>query len=301
MVDYSNWMREVDPETQLSKLSIAGTHNSAACYKNLPGVRCQDDSVTTQLENGVRFLDVRLGRAFFESNNKDEKGTLQVIHGKFPVKIPMPLKFSKTLEEIYNFLDNHPDETVLLSIKQEGSNDWNNDQDEFGNYVWDNYISCRQDKWYLETTVPKLKDARGKIVLFRRFGVKDEEKKKHYGIEASWWSYNTTNEDRGTFLVQDYCDFTSSEEVAKKAEYAKQLMDNAAQYNSTNTDASKLFLNFLTASNLTSPVCWPERIAQKMSEHNVYNDIKKGCGILIIDFAGNNGFEIPHKVVDCNF
>ena len=80
-------------------MSIPGTHNSAACHVALPSVQCQGATVTEQLEHGVRFLDVRVGKLFLGNDVKD----LQVIHGKFPVKIPFPLKLTDTLNEVYQF------------------------------------------------------------------------------------------------------------------------------------------------------------------------------------------------------
>ena len=83
MVDYKTWLKDIDNNTRISKLSIPGTHNSAACHTALPSVQCQGASVTEQLEHGVRFLDIRVGKLFVGNDVKD----LQVIHGKFPVKI----------------------------------------------------------------------------------------------------------------------------------------------------------------------------------------------------------------------
>ena len=88
--------------------------------------------------------------------------------------------------------------------KQEGSDDWDNSQDEFGKLIWDRYVNPNKDRWYLNTDIPKLGDARGKAILFRRFGVQDEQLKKQFGFSASSWTYNTTNDDRGQFVVQDF-------------------------------------------------------------------------------------------------
>ncbi|AET38065.1 phosphatidylinositol-specific phospholipase C Ecym_2326 [Eremothecium cymbalariae DBVPG len=301
--DYSNWMKDVDGNLYLSQLSIPGTHNSAACHIALPSVKCQDHTISEQLEQGVRFLDIRLGKPLFSGKNTEAKdiSELQVIHGKFPVRIPFPVKFSGTLDEIYKFLDKHPDEAVIVSLKQEGSDSWNNDEDEFPNYIWEHYISKNQDKWYLKPEAPKLQDARGKIVLFRRFGLKDEAKKDHFGIEASWWTYNTTSEDRGTIHVQDYCEVNKTDDIVQKAQYVKDLMQTAHQFNSTNPESTKMFLNFCSGSNFHNPDCWPEKIASKMAQCEVFNDIKKGCGVVVIDYAGMNAWQYPHQIVDCNF
>ena len=82
MVDYKTWLKDIDDNKKISQLSIPGTHNSAACHVALPSVQCQGATVTEQLEHGVRFLDVRVGKLFLGNDVKD----LQVIHGKFLLK-----------------------------------------------------------------------------------------------------------------------------------------------------------------------------------------------------------------------
>ncbi|AGO10903.1 AaceriAFR607Cp [[Ashbya] aceris (nom. inval.)] len=302
MVDYANWMSEVDGNAYVSQLSLPGTHNSAACHMALPSVRCQDCSVSEQLEHGVRFLDVRLGKPLL--GGKDRDGQLQelhVVHGKFPVRLPFPVKFDSTLEEVFRFLDEHPAECVVVSLKQEGADSWDHEHDEFANFVWDHYIAPHADRWYLHNGVPRLDDARGKVVLFRRFGLADDARRDSYGIEANWWSYNTTSEDRGAFQVQDFCEVNQSEDITLKAGYVKQLLDTAHTFNSTNPDTGKMFLNFCSASNFRNPDCWPERIAERMAECRIYDSVQKGAGVVVIDYAGMDDWRHTRAIVDSNF
>ena len=57
----SNWMERILDETKLSALSIPGTHDSATQYVSLSSIfQCQDTAIKTQLENGYRYLDIRL-------------------------------------------------------------------------------------------------------------------------------------------------------------------------------------------------------------------------------------------------
>lgn len=59
--DASNWTERIGDETKLSAMSIPGTHDSAAQYVCLsPIFQCQDTAIKTQLENGYRYLDMRL-------------------------------------------------------------------------------------------------------------------------------------------------------------------------------------------------------------------------------------------------
>ena len=174
MVNYKTWMKDIDDNVSLGKLAIPGTHNSAACHTALPSVQCQGESVTDQLEHGVRFLDIRVAKKFLSEGEAAKD--LQVIHGKFPVKIPFPLMFLDVLDEVYDFLAKNKSETVFVSLKQEGQDTWDNDKDEFGNCIWDRYVNKNKDKWYLNNNIPRLGDARGKVILFRRFGVRNEDR-----------------------------------------------------------------------------------------------------------------------------
>ncbi|KAI3404726.2 hypothetical protein KGF56_002494 [Candida oxycetoniae] len=295
MVNYKNWIEQIPDDTKISTLSIPGTHNSGACHTALPSVQCQGESITSQLEHGVRFLDIRVGRLFVGKNKND----LQVIHGKFPVKIPFPLELTDVLKEVYDFVENNPRETVIISLKQEGSNDWDNENDEFGNLIWEHYISPNKEKWYLNTDIPRAGDARGKIILFRRFGVRNEDLRNKFGFEASVWSYNTTDDDRGTFVVQDFCEVQKSIDLPKKIEYVKNLAKRAQDYTRDHDD--KLFLNFTSGSNFFDKDCWPEPVAKAMLNGNIQDTFQKGVGIIVLDYAETDDWKLVKNLVDSNF
>ncbi|CAK7902438.1 hypothetical protein CAAN1_07S02762 [[Candida] anglica] len=298
MVQLSQWMKEVNDDTPISKLSIPGTHNAAACHTALPSVQCQGESVTDQLEHGVRFLDIRAAKQFLKEG--DDALNLQVIHGKFPVRIPFPLMLSSVLDEVYDFLRNNRSETVIVSIKQEGPDNWNNDQDEFPNCIWDRYVNKNKDKWYLGDRTPNLGDARGKVILFRRFGVRNEDRAREFGFNASSWKYNCTEDDRGTFCVQDYCEMESADDVQKKVQYVKDLAKKANEYNSTNSDP-KLFVNFCSGSNFFNHDCWPQQVATAVSKAEIDRSFAKGVGIIVLDYAEADDWKLVKTLVNKNF
>ncbi|KAK7684114.1 hypothetical protein QCA50_012758 [Cerrena zonata] len=294
MVDYKTWMKELDDNTKLTQLAIPGTHNSAACHTALPSVQCQGESVTEQLKHGVRFFDIRVGKQFLKEG--DDAKDLQVIHGKFPVKIPFPRLLKDVLKEFYDFIKDNKSETVLVSIKQEGTDDWNNDKDEFGNCIWDRYVDKQKDLWYLKSDLPKLGDARGKLVLFRRFGVKDDEKKQKFGFDAASWKYNTTEDDRGRFVVQDFCEIQNKDDISKKVKYVKDLAEKAQKSND-----DKLFVNFTSGSNFFDHDCWPQQVADAMDKGGVEKVFAKGCGIIVLDYIEAHNWKLAKALIDKNF
>ncbi|ABN64829.1 predicted protein [Scheffersomyces stipitis CBS 6054] len=297
MVNYQTWLKEIDDNTRLSKLSIPGTHNSAACHTALPSVQCQGKSVTDQLKHGVRFLDIRAGRQLIK--NDDPKQELQVIHGKFPVRIPFPIQLEDVLKEVYDFLDDNKSETVIVSLKQEGSNDWDNPNDEFPNLIWEKYVEPNKDKWYLNTDIPKVGDARGKAVLFRRFGVNNEDRKREFGFDAASWKYNTTDDDRGSFVVQDFCEVQKADDIPTKINYVKDLANKAKDY--TKDNDNKLFVNFTSASNFFDHDCWPQQIANALLKSDVADKFEKGVGIIVLDYVESDDWKLSKKLVDSNF
>lgn len=300
MVNYTEWQREVNDNTLLSALSIPGTHNSAASHTALPSVQCQGESITKQLEHGVRFFDIRVSKNILKSDENDQKD-LVVIHGKFPVKLMGNVYLKDVLQDIYKFLENHRSEVVLVSIKQEGNGTWDNDNDEFGNVIWDRYINKDKNRWYLNTNIPRLGEARGKAVMFRRFGVKNEDRKREFGIDAAWWSYNCTNDDRGSFQVQDWCEISSADDISKKAQYIKDLSKVAVDHNSTNSNDPKLFINFCSGSNFFDPNCWPSKIAEGLTKNKIYESFGKGNGIIVLDYAESDDWKLTKTLVDKNF
>lgn len=292
------WMKTLPDDIGLNAISIPGTHNSGACYKTLPTVRCQEKSVTEQLYNGVRFVDLRVGKAPLK--NEEKSFELTVVHGKLPVRIPKSRKFRKTLSEIYDFLESNPSECVILSLKVEGVGEWDHDNDEFPNVLWESYILEDESMWYLDTALPKLGDARGKIVLMRRFGVKNPDLIPRFGFNASSWNYNTPAEDLGSFVVQDKCELLGKEEIELKIDLIKDMAKNAINYNST-SQGDKLFLNFASATNFFSRDCWPEKVAQAVVRSNILGTFRKGCGIIIFDYVNLDHYGLAKAVIDSNF
>src|SRR5690606_34191905 len=90
-----------------------------------------------------------------------------------------------TLEDVLNtckqFLDNNPSEFIILSIKQEETNNV-----DFGSLM-DNYINTTQTSnkynWFLESRIPLLHEVRNKFLLLSRYD-------SQYGINTHNWKDN---------------------------------------------------------------------------------------------------------------
>ncbi|KAI1023047.1 hypothetical protein LB503_000748 [Fusarium chuoi] len=304
------WMHELHDDWPLTLLSIPGTHNSPTCYTALPSVRCQAVDVLEQLKNGVRFLDVRVS----VSPDDDE---LALVHSVFPISLTGTKYFKHMLEDIYKFLDENSSETVIMSIKREGTGRGNDEQ--LGKYLKHSYVDKRRSRWWTEPKIPTLGGARGRIVIVRRFNLDGEMKKtcwdgRGWGIDAGAWPDNCEDGKvpGGIIRVQDFYEITESQNIEKKIEYCRRQLERAAEQtfalagmHGHKEDASlpPLFVNFLTASNFFNATCWPERIAAKVNPSVIEylcmchgedgkgpNKLKigsAGTGIVVTDWVGH--------------
>ena len=303
-------MKHLNDDTPLSSLSIPGTHNSPTHYRAMPSVRCQAVSVREQLGNGVRFFDIRVQP---DSSNDMNKKSLHLVHSAFPISLLGAKHFKDLLEDVNGFLEANPSETLIMSLKREGTG---SATDAYLSTILKQHYAGDNSKWFTEPRMPSLRETRGKIVLIRRFGLDDSLKGewdgKGWGIDASVWADNTpcALNPSGDICVQDFYEVLESSNIDKKITYVQeQLARAAAQTSPKDGDASaslqnkcSLHINFLSGSNFWKMDCWPEKIAAKVNpatidylcrKHNEPSEgkpIGDGCtGVVVCDWVGNNG------------
>ncbi|EFX04737.1 phosphatidylinositol phospholipase c [Grosmannia clavigera kw1407] len=284
-----SWMATVDGTWPLSSLSLPGTHNSPACYMAMPSVRCQAVDVPTQLANGVRFVDVRVNATAHAHPHADPR--MALVHGAFAVSVAGPTWFANLYGSVCAFLEAHPTETVLMSIKREGSGR-GTDADVARNLLGC-YVQPRPDRWYTRPQIPTLDEARGRIVLVRRFclplddaAFRQPDGRVGWGIDGSDWPDNCAHgiAAEGRLHLQDYYGVNVASSIQRKIEYARAHFERAASQHFpasktiagaaaaaavTTTAAAAacppIFLNFLSGSNFFNKSCWPERIAARVN------------------------------------
>ncbi len=220
-IEMNSWMSGLQDNISLSKISIPGTHDSGARV-DAPVVsgtaKTQDLSIAEQLNAGVRFLDIRC-------RHIDNAFTIH--HGA----IYQNLNFDDVLNACYTFLNSHPSETIIMSVKEEY--DASNTTRSF-EQTFDSYVQKNPSKWDLGANIPTLGAVRGKIKLLRRFSSGTAK-----GINASPWADNTTfdiNNSGVQLKVQDYYKVTNNDD---KWNGISSLLNEAK--NDTN---GKLFVNF---------------------------------------------------------
>lgn len=311
-----SWMKEIKDEVLLSSLSIPGTHNSPACHVSLPSVRCQAVGPREQLENGIRFFDLRVQPQFPNNPNRDE---LLLVHGVFPIALAGVKCFRDLMSEINEFLNEHPSETLIVSVKREGPGEHTDEQ--LSRILRDHYITP-DSRWFTEPKIPTLGEARGKMVLVRRFDVEDRLEGEHggrgWGIDAAGWADNTPHAvcPSGQICVQDFYEVLETRNIDKKIQCVTDQVCRSCgtcyPFGVNAPEASKehpFFVNFLSASNFWRWGTWPEKIAAKLNPTVVdYLCRKHGgkdgdwsTGIIVSDWVGWNGdWDLVRCVVGMN-
>lgn len=283
----ANWMAQMRDECPLSMLSIPGTHNSPTCYKALPSVRCQAVGVREQLDNGVRFLDVRV-------SVQPDSDELILVHAAFPVSLTGNKYLHDLLKECYDFLEANPKEALIMSLKREGTGK-GSDAD-LSKHLINRYCTGQfASRWYTDTKVPHLGSARGRILLVRRYHDDEAAQKRHngrgFGIDGSHWPDNCEDGTVGSGLirVQDFYEIDQSTNIERKIQYARAQLERAAEKRADpRGEANPLFVNFLTASNFFNANCWPENIAAEVNP----SIIEYLCMMHGADGKGPNGLSV---------
>ncbi len=164
----------------LSRLNIPGTHDSCTAFCTMENMcRCQNLTVKEQLALGIRLFDIRLykrGKDFFLCHSFADCFTDSSKKTK--------LTFDEVLEEYRAFLKENPQETLIVSIKQDRGimNRF------FFPAFYEKYIVGNEKEWYLKNEIPTFKDCRGKMVLMRRCKVFPWwGKDRSCGLDFSHW------------------------------------------------------------------------------------------------------------------
>lgn len=169
----ADWMADVADTRGLAELSIPGTHDSGALHEPTAGLaRCQDLTIADQLAAGVRYFDVRC---------RHVDDAFEIYHGA----IGQNQTYDEVLATMSAFLDAHPGEALIVSIKEEAAPSGTTRPFDA---TFASYVARAADRWYLAPSLPRLGDVRGKLVLLRRFPTASTS----LGIDGTMWPDNTT-------------------------------------------------------------------------------------------------------------
>lgn len=184
-VDGPCWMSHVDGNKYLDELSIPGTHDSSTCSVDNDTepqtslAKCQQDYIPTQLLEGIRYFDIRLGK-----NN--ENGDPGIDHGICYLlkKDGGFIHLSDVIGYFKTFLNENPSEALIMLVSR------GNDEatDDSVTTAFANAMDNNSDLFYTSSHVPTLNEVRGKIVLLRRFKLAGDSVDGHtWGLDLTEW------------------------------------------------------------------------------------------------------------------
>lgn len=219
-VDGPCWMKYVDDNKFLDELSIPGTHDSGTCSVDndtepqSSQVKCQQDYIPTQLLEGIRYFDIRLGKG-------DDPG---IDHGIFYLlkKDGNYLHLSDVIGYFKTFLNENPTEALIMLVSR------GNDEatDEGITTAFAKVMDENPDLFYTSSRVPTLGEVRGKIVLLRRFRLAGNSVSGHtWGLDLTEWDDKAkAHSDSTTMcLVQDARGFEETDDAGTKEPYCTKV------------------------------------------------------------------------------
>ena len=230
-VDGPCWMKYVDDNKFLDELSIPGTHDSGTCSVDndtepqSSQVKCQQDYIPTQLLEGIRYFDIRLGKG-------DDPG---IDHGIFYLlkKDGNYLHLSDVIRYFKKFLNENPSEALIMLASR------GNDEatDESITTAFAKVMADNPNLFYTSSRVPTLGETRGKIVLLRRFGLAGNSVSGHtWGLDLTQWDDKIkTHSGKSMCLVQDARGFEAAGETGDKEPYCTKVYAQD-KYKLTGTD-----------------------------------------------------------------
>ncbi|MGP3591754.1 phosphatidylinositol-specific phospholipase C [Vagococcus sp. WN89Y] len=265
----SSWMKGIEDSRSLGNLSIPGTHDSGATYSpdgDIIGVIiAQDQTITQQLNSGIRFLDIRC----------------RVVNGVFTIHhdlVYQNINFGDVLNACVGFLSAHPSETILMRIKQEYSTASNA---EF-NAIFDNYHSSYSGYLYTGSQVPTLGEVRKKNVIISNVG----------GLPGIQWN---------SMVVQD--NYNPSGGIAEKRDSISDNLSAAITDHSKGGD--RLYLNFISKQGEPLVQTINQAASKLNPAFLTLLGEKKapvaiGIGIIAMDFPNRTGGAIQ-VIINSNF
>ena len=206
-IDKSDWMSRLKDNARLRELSIPGTHDSVARYGG-HSFETQSLDLPIQLRAGIRFLDIRL---------KCKDNSLIGYHGSKSQNI----NFSQILDVVSNFLRDHPNETVIMRVKNEAertstsgkgkvedpdckdTSRWTTFYNAFEYYYDSSNLFWRPDQTgdnAVDAVInPQLASIRGRLVVFpdfwgastRNFGIPWTSGSSKLAIQDTWEQIKT--------------------------------------------------------------------------------------------------------------
>ncbi|KKF92676.1 1-phosphatidylinositol phosphodiesterase [Ceratocystis platani] len=264
----ADWMSNIADDTPLTSLVIPGTHNSVTDKLTNSLVRTQNKPLIAQLNGGIRYVDITCQ---YETYN------IRAYHGIFDTGYTL----TNVLNAIFDFLDDHRREAVILRIQKGGMLDakkfktYMDKHFSTGTVFGDaavKYIYSSEDD---ATTIPTVGQLRGKVFVLQDF---KSSPPGHYGLP---WNPDTVSNYNNKLSVGTF--FQDSKWDGIKSHLSE----------APSEDSNKFHITYTTASAGVSPINYaarknPDSGMNKLLGLYLLNNEGPCFGIIAMDFPGQN-------------
>ena len=257
------WMADIPDDALLSSVNIPATHDTGTAgvvqdlVASLSLTSCQNLYYDEQLNVGARSFDIR-GNA-----TKDDAfaADVKIIHGGDTWQCQEKDGSDLTLQSIFNtslaFLKKHPSETIILTIKPDDGSTVGME------HAVAEFVKNHQDKVYTEGDIPSMKEARGKIVLIRRFKLTQNYEAwqtRAMGLDLTNWddvsyrdykyAYKTYDDGKNRVYIQDAYNTYDCDIYSKKWEYIAGTMKQTTGIDTSHPiDSNSWVFNYTSCAN----------------------------------------------------
>lgn len=284
----TEWMKSLHDTIPLCKISISGTHDSGATRGGCM-VKTQRINITEQLERGIRAFDIRLKR------RGDKLGLYHsfVFQGTYWEEDILPT--------FIRFLQEHPSETLIVSLKKEGG-----EHSDYASLLSTSLRDSIYQPYFVFDFNPSLtlEDCRGKILFLHRTPMMDD----YPGVACIGWADNKTtqltlrNKDgrEGYAFLQDEYQYKSHKEAEKKVKACITNFENIAAEPAI---SFRWGISFVSATGLPfgTPAAFAKRVNEPVANYLIQANAKH-CGIVFIDFIETpEGQKLVAYLIDSNF
>ncbi len=274
-INKAEWMKYLQDTLPLCKVSLPGTHDSGTT-KGGRMLQTQSVGISEQLQQGIRAFDIRLEK---------KNGKLGIFHSYAFQDIYWE---DDVLPTFISFLQAHPSETLVVSLKKEGG--------EIQDYAALLSVSLSEpahQNYFVADFCPELtlKDCRGKILFLHR----DHAMDNYPGAACIGWADNATcqltlrNKDgkEGSVLLQDEYQYESGKDAGKKIEAC---ISNFDKVSAEPVASYRWGISFVSATGLPlgTPLVFADKINEPVANY-LREANKRNCGVVFIDFIDKRG------------
>ncbi|OUM57080.1 Non-catalytic module family DOC2, partial [Piromyces sp. E2] len=296
-----NWMNYVDDNLKINQVIIPGTHDSGTCNVNIfeaEWTRTQSLNIKEQLENGIRYLDIRL------TIDEEEPNNIYLSHDEYCVEF-LSTEISRR-------------ETIILHIKKEKvPSSYTNSKiakilynilfgGKYKNFIYDDYSKIptlgqlRRYKMPIPSMGACYEYSNHGILRFND-GTKcypvislsnDKPNNLEYRVQDN---YHLEKDDKWDMIYDVLMNKINSRDSDKYNDSVKIISDNNKFYDKIRNDT--LTINFFNIARASDELGWISSVLDTIFD----SSIKTSASEINNNFVNFNGREICNQWIIMDF